>query len=198
MRDGALRGRQIVLRDWIMEDMVPFAHWLQPGHMWKELDAPYYALPPPENVQAMIAGYRDAIIHNDWPTPRTELVIAVASSNRMIGQVTQRWVSEETLWPEIGIVIYDPDCWGKGKGYEALQLWCNYLWASHPNVIRLDLRTWSGNVGMMKLAQKLGFKEEARFRKARIVNDEYFDGLGYGVLREEWQARYPNESGDMK
>lgn len=45
---------------------------------------------------------------------------------------------------------------------------------------------------MMALARKLGFTEEARFRKARIVNGEYFDGMGYGILRKEWDARYPD------
>lgn len=36
----------------------------------------------------------------------------------------------------------------------------------------LDLRTWSGNHGMMRLAEKLGFLQEACFRKARIVRGE--------------------------
>lgn len=39
----------------------------------------------------------------------------------------------------------------------------------------------------MRLAEKLGFKLEARFRNARIVNGSYFDSIGYGVLREEWE-----------
>lgn len=39
---------------------------------------------------------------------------------------------------------------------------------------------------MMKLATKLGFQEEACFRKARIVKGEYFDSIGYGILREEF------------
>lgn len=32
----------------------------------------------------------------------------------------------------------------------------------------------------------IGFKEEARFRKARIIKGEYFDSIGMGILREEW------------
>ena len=61
-----------------------------------------------------------------------------------------------------------------------------------PAIARLDLRTWSGNRGMMRLAEKLGYVEEARFRKARIVKGQFYDGMGYGVLREEWEQRYPN------
>ena len=44
---------------------------------------------------------------------------------------------------------------------------------------------------MIGLAQKLGYREEARFRKARIVDGEFYDGLGYGILRDEWTHRFP-------
>jgi putative hydrolase of HD superfamily len=45
---------------------------------------------------------------------------------------------------------------------------------------------------MMRLAEKVGYAEEARFRMARIVAGEYYDGMGYGVLRAEWEDRYPD------
>jgi putative hydrolase of HD superfamily len=57
-----------------------------------------------------------------------------------------------------------------------------------PQIARLDLYTWSGNIGMQKTALKLGYKEEARFRNARIVEDIYYDSLGFGILRKEWEA----------
>jgi len=44
---------------------------------------------------------------------------------------------------------------------------------------------------MMKVGEKLGFTKEAVFRMARIVEGEYYDGLGYGILRTEWKERYP-------
>jgi RimJ/RimL family protein N-acetyltransferase len=47
--------------------------------------------------------------------------------------------------------------------------------------------------GMIRLAQKLGYRQEDRFRKARIVKGAYCDGLGYGILREDWQTQFPAE-----
>ncbi|MEM7113544.1 MAG: GNAT family protein [Chloroflexota bacterium] len=85
--------------------------------------------------------------------------------------------------------------WSGGIGYEALGLWSDYLLKAMPELIRLGLATWSGNVRMMRLAEKLGYQEEARRRKARIVEGEYYDSMGYGVLREEWEARYPQGFG---
>jgi hypothetical protein len=37
----------------------------------------------------------------------------------------------------------------KGIGFEALGLWMDYLFEALPRIARLDLRTWSGNTGMM-------------------------------------------------
>ena len=104
--------------------------------------------------------------------------------------MTLYWISEETYWHALGIVLYDQATWIRGLGYEALGLWSDYLFREYPMFARLDLRTWSGNRGMMRLAEKLGYTQEACFRKARIVRGEYYDGLGYGILREEWKAKH--------
>lgn len=34
--------------------------------------------------------------------------------------------------------------------------------------------------------KKIDYTLEARFIKARIVDGKYYDSIGYGVLREEW------------
>lgn len=194
MTDETIRieGTRIVLRDATLDDLGPLAHWIQPGHRWQEFDGPYYAKPTPEDVERMIEGRRTRIVAGGFPTPRESLMIADRGTDALLGHVTWYWESQETNWLSVGIGVYDPETWGRGHGYEALGLWGEYLFAAMPQLARLDLRTWSGNHGMMRLAEKIGFVEEARFRKARIVNGEYFDGLGYGMLREEWQERYPD------
>jgi len=184
-----LDGSQITLRDWVLADLPVYAEWMNPSHRWHELDGPYYPRPTAEETAQINAKRREQIETDSFPTPRRNLVIAL--DDALIGVVSRYWQSEETNWLSVGIVIYDPGRWGKGLGYEALGLWSEYLFVAMPQLARLDLRTWSGNVGMMRLALKLGYQEEARFRKARIVKGEYYDGMGYGVLREEWAERYP-------
>lgn len=186
-----MEGRRIVLRDAVLNDLEPLAFWLQPGQRWHELDGPYYPKPTSADIERMIQGRRSRIIEGRYPIPRESLVIADRGTGALLGHVTWYWESQETHWLSVGIGLYDPESWGKGFGYEALGLWGDYLFQGLPQLARLDLRTWSGNIGMMRLAEKIGFVQEARFRKARIVNGEYFDGLGYGMLREEWGQRYP-------
>lgn len=187
-----LDGIRLRLRDWREDDLRSWRQWLQPQNRWHELDGPYYLRPDSRQIDEMIATTRERIRSNVLPTPRRSLVIATTDTDELIGVVTWYWESEETNWLSLGIVIFDPARWKQGLGYEALGLWCQYLFDALPEIVRLDLRTWSGNHGMMRLAQKLGFLLEARFRMARIVHGEYFDGLGFGVLRSEWDSRFPD------
>ncbi len=186
-----IEGRLVRLRDLRIEDFAVYRRWNQPGQRWQDFDGPYYPTPTSEEVERTISALKTRIEADDWPTPRTRLVIAERSSDLMLGIVSRYWISQETHWAAVGIVIYDPANWGQGIGYEALGLWTDYLFRQEPDWVRLDLRTWSGNQGMIHLAAKLGYVEEARFRKARIVEGQYYDGLGFGILREEWDARFP-------
>lgn len=187
-------GKKVVLRDWQLADLDSYAFWQLPGHRWQELDGPYFEQPTPDESKATLGRLRNRIEMNEWDEPRPALVIARRQYDRLLGRVSWYWQSRATglPWISLGIVIYDPADWRQGLGYEALGLWCDYLWQAFSDIVRLDLRTWSGNTGMMRLALKLGFVEEARFRQARLVKDRFYDSLGYGVLRHEWQAHYPD------
>lgn len=55
------------------------------------------------------------------------------------------------------------------------------------DIQRLGFTTWSGNVGMMKIGEKLKMTKEAQIRKVRFYQGNYYDSVRYGILREEWQ-----------
>jgi RimJ/RimL family protein N-acetyltransferase len=186
-----ISGKRLALRDMHIPDLEAFSYWMQPGHEWQKTDGPYYPHPSEQEIAEMVSKLAEFIGSQNWPDLRQRFVVVDIQGDNVIGMVTRYWISKETNWTAIGISIYDPEFWGKGYGSEALGLWCQYLFDHEPKFVRLDLRTWSGNIGMIKVAQKLGFKEEAVFRMARIVEGEYYDGLGYGILRTEWEERYP-------
>src|SRR4051812_41866049 len=106
-----INGKQINLRDWEVGDLPAYADWLQPGHEWKRLDAPYYPSPTADETREIVDDQRNAIEFADWPSPRQQLIIANQQDNQMIGQVSWYWISEETYWPALGIDIYDPKHW---------------------------------------------------------------------------------------
>ncbi|MCO7174983.1 GNAT family N-acetyltransferase [Sporolactobacillus kofuensis] len=151
----------------------------------------YYPRMSKDEVIAFVEELCTKIKSNTLEAPRQSLAIADKNTDQLIGQVGWYWESKETNWLSAGIAIFNPEYWSDGRGYEAFGLWTGYLFDAMPEIVRVDLRTWSGNFGMMKLAEKLGYTKEACFRKARIVNGEYYDSIGYGVLREEWNALHP-------
>ena len=183
-----LTGQKVSLRDIRMTDLDVLDVWLRGEQQWKKLDGPYYPSQTDTEVTDLLTKLRQRITTDEWPSPRNRLIIADRERDQLMGMVTWYWISEETYWPAVGIVLYDPANWGQGYGYEALTLWSSYLFEHYPQFVRLDLRTWSGNHGMMRLAEKAGYQQEACFRRARIVDGAYYDGLGYGMLREEWEV----------
>lgn len=187
-----LLGTRIILRDWRVEDLDLWEAWMEPHHSWHRLDAPYFGSMSDEEIVSRRSELERRIAVADWPDPRTNLVVSDRHTSKLIGRVSWYWTSQPTDWRTIGIDIYDSDRWRRGIGTEALGLWVDYLFASLPATVRLDLRTWSGNHAMVRLARKLGFVEEARFRLARVVNGSRHDSLGYGILRQEWEELHPN------
>jgi len=186
------KGTKIKLRDYQLSDLEEYRKWLIGDHLWKKYDGPYYHKLNEKETDEYLTKVEKQIREKTFPNPRTALVIADINTNNLIGTISRYWQRKETNWLSVGLIIYNEAFWSKGIGYEALGLWGQYLFDEIPELVRLDLRSWSGNVGMMKLAEKLGYQLEATFRKARIVEGKHYDGVGYGVLRSEWQSLYPN------
>lgn len=197
-----LPGSRATLRDWTPSDIEALRRWIVPPsrgvHEWQLYDGPFYARWTAEGANGWCDGLRRRARDGDWPAVREHLAIVDAASGEFVGQVSWYWEerpSEESgdgtallPWRRLGLVIYDPAHWSGGYGTEALALWTDYLFAETDSD-RLDFATWSGNAGMCRIGAKLGFTEEARFRKARRVRGELYDAVVYGVLREEWEAR---------
>lgn len=182
-------GKQIHIRDWRKEDIEVYQYWNSDKFKWMDFDGPYYPQLSKIDLQKRIESLEKLIISDNFSGVRKRLIIADSETNKLIGIVSRYWISEATNWIGIGIVIYDEIYWSRGIGFEALILWIQYLFSNLHGIVRLDLRTWSGNLGMMTLSEKLGFKLEAKFRNARIVNGKLFDSLGFGILREEWEKK---------
>lgn len=145
---------------------------------WKKWDAPYYE--------------HKAIPYEDYLKKKADLVNqedywAIEVDGRVIGTVSYYWEHKPSNWLEMGIGIYDPKFWSGGYGTRAFKLWISHLFNSMP-LVRVGFTTWSGNFRMVKVGEKLGMQMEARLRKCRCYNGEYYDSIRMGMLREEWES----------
>lgn len=176
----------IKIRRILVEDLGFYKYWLLPNHKYHSLNGPYYKKKNEKEVDFYIDDIKNQILSNH---PIEDRNLICDDSNQIIGEVNWYWKSIETNWMEVGIVIFDESYWGKGIGYEALNLWIDHIFNTYKQLVRIGLTTWSGNIGMMKLSEKLGMNIEARYRKARIVNGEYYDSISYGILRDDWHRK---------
>ncbi|MGG0719823.1 GNAT family protein [Robertmurraya massiliosenegalensis] len=144
---------------------------------WKKWDAPYYEH---KNIS-----YEEFLRQKD-DYVANERRWAIEVNDTVIGTVGYYWEHKPSRWLEMGIVIYDPNYWNGGYGKRVIKLWINHLFNTLP-LVRIGYTTWSGNIRMIKVGENLGMKEEARIRKVRYYNGEYYDSIRMGMLREEWE-----------
>lgn len=180
-----LRGEKLVLRDITEADFQKLYYHYHEAEDREHLkwDGPYKSLTH-QRFEKFTEDYIGHLALVETETPRNLLIIEI--DGKVKGKVGRYWISQETNWMEIGIVIFDSSYWSGGYGTEAFKMWIDYLFNSL-DTVRLGIGTWSGNKRMIGLAAKCGMVEEARVRKARIVRGEYYDAIKMGILREEWE-----------
>ncbi|MEG0449624.1 MAG: GNAT family protein [Lysinibacillus sp.] len=143
---------------------------------WKKWDAPYF----PHKTMT----YEEFFPKGETWVNQDELwVIEVSGVVR--GIITYYWEHEPSKWLEMGIVFHEANTWGKGLGTKAMKLWMNHLFTTMP-LVRVGFTTWSGNERIIRVGEKIGMQIEARIRKVRYYDGQYYDSIRMGILREEW------------
>jgi RimJ/RimL family protein N-acetyltransferase/ribosomal protein S18 acetylase RimI-like enzyme len=177
-----IHGGQVNLRDRRVTDLEDYQRWFAPGLAWQRWDAPWEPATPLDEEARQRWQERLA---EPPPEPRTGLEIETAEG-RHIGWVNSYWVDERTRWRDCGIGIAEEDVWGRGLGREAFALWVGYLLTAH-DLPRVGVGTWSGNQRMIRVAARVGMREEGRFLDARLVEGRCYDAVRWGVTRAEWE-----------
>ncbi len=161
-----------------------YAALTTPDKKYHFFNGPYYKKDTESEHREYIENLKLGL-KNGKPAPENTRLFTV--DGVIIGCCSWYWRSVETNWLEVGLVIFDDENWGKGIGSLAFSKWIDIIFEEHPEIVRIGATTWSGNIGMMKLSEKIGLKQEACYKNARIVNGRYYDSVSYGILRDEWQ-----------
>ncbi|KEF34419.1 MULTISPECIES: GNAT family N-acetyltransferase [Deinococcus] len=178
----SLSSLPVTLRDRRAEDLPVLTRWLTDPHAeWRRWDAPYF---PAAGTTRTMEAYADYLATH--PPDADEQVIDV--DGLAVGMVNR---SEEEPqgggWWDLGILIYDPAYWGGGVGTRALGLWVQDT-LDWTDAHVLTVTTWSGNARMLRLAARLGFRECARVRQARLYAGVRYDSVRLDLLRGEWRG----------
>lgn len=111
-----------------------------------------------------------------------------------VGWVSYYKLDEAARIVYVGLDLPEEHTWGLGYGTEALQLWIDYLFDSF-DLIVVRAATWSGNLRMMRCAEKCGLKEMARLphRADYSVRGERLERIEFAVSRSDWKEARENQ-----
>ena len=160
------------LRPQTAADALRLTQWLtDPDAQWRQWDAPY-----------LLQAQEDAPAEPARPHERL-----IFSGGELLGLVTRHPEAPEAGgWWELGLLIFDPAYWGKGLGTQVLRDWTALTFAETGAHV-LTLSTWSGNLRMIRAAERVGYRECARVREARLWQGLRYDSVRLDLLRREWQ-----------
>lgn len=182
-----IKYRNIILRDMVEGDIDDWIRWYNVETEWDDWDAPDEPLEPvdPETYRAetmeMLSKPREGF--------RNFFEIDTADGHH-IGMVTSYAIDQNWKWMSwqdahasgaflhtLGIGICDSRFWGQGLGTQALAAFAKHFLDN--GIQELCVQTWSGNVRMIRSAQRIGFVECNRFIGNRQIRGGIYDGLTF-------------------
>jgi RimJ/RimL family protein N-acetyltransferase len=123
------------------------------------------------------------------------LGIALRATDRLIGATGLHQIDGRNRHASFGITIGNKSYWGKGHGGEATRLVVGHAFETL-NLNRVWLHVYEYNARARHVYDKLGFRVEGRLRQDTFRDGRYWDTLVMGLLRDEWVAGRPGESGE--
>ena len=102
-----------------------------------------------------------------------------------IGNISLQKIDLINRSAELAILIGEKSAHGKGYGLKAARLVCAHGFNAL-DLHRIYCGTHEDNMGMRKLAERLGMWEEGRSRQAFFKNGTFANVLNYGILKEEF------------
>lgn len=111
--------------------------------------------------------------------------ICLKENDSHIGNITLQQISSANRSAEFAILIGEPAVYGSGIGFEASNLLMHYGFTTL-NLHRIHCGTHAENIGMQRLALKLGMSQEGLRRDAIFKNGQFADIVEYGILEHEF------------
>ncbi len=120
---------------------------------------------------------------------RDSLVLAVVErlNGVHIGNISLQNLNFINRSGELAILLGEKKFWGQGLGFEASRLLVRHGFEAL-NLNRIELGTPASNIGMQKIAEKLGMKREGVKRAAFFKDGLFQDIWIFGLLADEAES----------
>jgi ribosomal-protein-alanine N-acetyltransferase len=114
------------------------------------------------------------------------LAFLLRSDSRHIGNVSLQDIDFLNRSADLAILLGAKEFWGNGYGLEVIFEMLKYGF-QRLGLRRITCGTLSNNIGMQKIALKIGFQQEGVRREAVYKNGKFHDIIEYGIFADEFQ-----------
>jgi RimJ/RimL family protein N-acetyltransferase len=172
-RSLSLNGRKTLLRTFRVDDIsTDYLNWLTDPEVVRFSNQRFYTHSR-ENALAYLNSFTGS--NNLF------LAILLADTQQLVGTITA-YCSQHHQTADMGLLIGDRSCWGKGIGLDAWSTLLDYLL----NVCclrKVTAGTLRCNVGMVRIMERSGMQLEAVRARQELVNEVAHDALYYAKFR---------------
>ena len=112
------------------------------------------------------------------------LAIVLKDNERHIGNIKLGPIDNHHRLGDIGLIIGEKDCWGKGYASEAIQLLVDHAFKTL-KLHKLTAGCYANNMGSAKAFIKVGFTEEGKLKSHYFCDGNYVDRICLGMTNPE-------------
>jgi len=183
MEHSQLETKQLCLRPVSQEDLA-YIHDL---HLLEESDR-YNTLGIPKDLnetRTVLRGY----LEGNYGANRSFYTysILLKETEEFVGLISLNLGKSHYRNADVWYKIH-PESWGKGYATEALHAVLS-LGFDTLGLHRIEAGSAVGNIGSLRVMEKVGMKREGIKRKNLPLKDGWSDNHEYAILDEEWKAR---------
>lgn len=176
----SLRTPRLVLRHFRRSDLNAVERYLMLPEVQRSLDCTFRSR---EDCAALLDSMCRQVAMR---RPGDVVVLAVTrpKEDRVIGQVTLRWVDATAAQAELTFALA-PEAQGRGYAQEAVRAMLDLGFGKF-NMHRIFARCSGRNHPSIRLMERLGFRLEAHFREHAVFRGEWDEELHFAMLDREW------------
>ena len=109
--------------------------------------------------------------------------IILKETGRHIGNIKLGPINRKHGFADLGIIIGEKPCWGKGFATEAITLVVDYAFEKL-KLNKLTAGAYANNIGSVKAFKNAGFLIEGIRKRQYLYNKKYVDGVLLGCIKK--------------